>query len=226
MQSQSAHISIIGDNELSREGLKRVLADARFSTMCIPMADLPHHMDQFPDQPNHVILIETDSGEAAVAACQLVREHLKLARLVLLGADLDLPGVRDALAAGVDGCLARDTSCTPLMLMLELVALGERILPRKVVDQFASAPATVAAQRRGIVVPTHELSNREIGILRCLVDGDPNKIIARKLGITEATVKIHVKGILRKLQVINRTQAAIWVRDSGLLDRPVQMAEQ
>src|SRR3546814_3750398 len=60
------------------------------------------------------------------------------------------------------------------------------------------------------------LSDREIEILRCLISGDANKIIARRLEITEATVKVHIKAILRKLRVMNRTQAAIWAVTRGL----------
>jgi len=54
------------------------------------------------------------------------------------------------------------------------------------------------------------LSRRESQILQCLVDGLPNKTIARNLDMAEATVKVHLKSILRKLNVQNRTQAAIW----------------
>ena len=54
------------------------------------------------------------------------------------------------------------------------------------------------------------LSEREDQILHYLVAGSPNKLIARGLNITEATVKVHIKGLLRKLNAANRTQAAIW----------------
>jgi two-component system, NarL family, nitrate/nitrite response regulator NarL len=54
------------------------------------------------------------------------------------------------------------------------------------------------------------LSTRQQSILRCLIQGDSNKSIARKLGISETTAKVHVKSILRKIRVHNRTQAAIW----------------
>jgi two-component system, NarL family, nitrate/nitrite response regulator NarL len=54
------------------------------------------------------------------------------------------------------------------------------------------------------------LSDREEQILRCLVNGQPNKVIARELGIAETTVKVHVKSVLRKAQASNRTQAAMW----------------
>ena len=64
------------------------------------------------------------------------------------------------------------------------------------------------------------LSPRETAILLCLIDGNSNKSIARKIGITEATVKAHVKAILRKIRVQNRTQAAIWGMNNALLLQP------
>jgi two-component system nitrate/nitrite response regulator NarL len=54
------------------------------------------------------------------------------------------------------------------------------------------------------------LSDRETGILRCVMQGESNKVIARRFDITEATVKAHIKAILRKICVRNRTQAAVW----------------
>jgi two-component system, NarL family, nitrate/nitrite response regulator NarL len=60
------------------------------------------------------------------------------------------------------------------------------------------------------------LSNRETAILACLTEGQSNKRIARKFGVAEATVKVHIKAILRKIRVKNRTQAAIWAVDHAL----------
>jgi two-component system nitrate/nitrite response regulator NarL len=62
---------------------------------------------------------------------------------------------------------------------------------------------------------TPPLSARQQSILRCLIQGDSNKTIARKIGISEATVKVHVKAILRRIRVHNRTQAAIWAISNG-----------
>jgi two-component system, NarL family, nitrate/nitrite response regulator NarL len=76
--------------------------------------------------------------------------------------------------------------------------------------------APVAAQSRPASDPAGDpgiaLSRREMAILRTLTEGASNKIIARKLVITESTVKVHMKAILRKLRLQNRTQAAIWAR--------------
>src|SRR5690606_27993835 len=67
---------------------------------------------------------------------------------------------------------------------------------------------------RGIA--RYGLSEREMEILRCLVNGDANKVIANRLDITEATVKVHMKSLLRKIKAANRTQAAIWALNQGV----------
>lgn len=71
-------------------------------------------------------------------------------------------------------------------------------------------PAPLPAYVNGTSTRAVKLSDREAEILQCLVNGASNKAIARDLRIAEATVKVHVKGLLRKMQLQNRTQAAIW----------------
>ncbi len=108
--------------------------------------------------------------------------------------------------------------------------LGETILPPELL-QLIGAAADDAAERAdkpAAVQPViangldgaARLSGRERWILCCIVDGDSNKHIARRIGIAEATVKVHVKAILRKIQLRNRTQAAIWaVNNKSWLSR-------
>ena len=61
----------------------------------------------------------------------------------------------------------------------------------------------------------HGLTEREEQVLRGLVKGHSNKVIARNCGVAEATIKVHIKSLLRKLRVANRTQAAIWALEQG-----------
>lgn len=98
---------------------------------------------------------------------------------------------------------------------LELVMLGEAVLPAIIVlpSPRMDSPNTCRepmgdTHRAQVDSPT--LSNREVEVLACLRDGAPNKVIARKLSLSEATVKVHVKTILKKIGVCNRTQAALW----------------
>lgn len=216
--TKAAHISLFGDNEIAREGLKRLLVEGGFETRCMAVEDIRRVVAELPDEPEHLIAIDTQSGEAGLAACSLIREHLALARIVLIGDGCDSATVRQSLAIGANGYLARQVSYEPLILMLELVSMGEKVLPTEFVDDFASNGHIAAVTKWDDVKARNNLSDREIGILRCLVEGDANKVIARKLGIAEATVKVHVKAILRKLHVLNRTQAAIWVVNQGLFE--------
>jgi len=105
-----------------------------------------------------------------------------------------------------------------LIKSLELVMLGESILPfevlRSLMDvrpQKQSQPLQDnTAEPKLSDVKECKLSAREAQILTCLTKGEPNKVIARKLDITEATIKVHVQAILRKIGASNRTQAAMW----------------
>jgi two-component system, NarL family, nitrate/nitrite response regulator NarL len=98
---------------------------------------------------------------------------------------------------------------------------GPILLPTQ---KYASPPAADEPEpppgREEQAAPERQLSKREAAILSLLVQGTPNKSIAYKLQITEATVKVHVKAILRKIRVQNRTQAAIWaMKCQGLRER-------
>lgn len=125
-----------------------------------------------------------------------------------------------AVRVGVNGYFVDATSCDVFVKSLELVMMGETVFPPAVLP-FALVDEHHVSNRGSSVVgscamPTAEdsidprLSPRQRSILSCLIDGDSNKCIARRIDIAEATVKVHIKAILRKIQVENRTQAAIW----------------
>jgi two-component system nitrate/nitrite response regulator NarL len=162
-------------------------------------------------------------------------------RAVILAASHSSNDIIPAFLAGACGFLGQDIPSKHLIKALELVALGQLVmLPH--FQQMALAaqselsvdptptnqlfPPRLADLRRfagdSHALPSEQptpgnevvrsLSRRELVILRTLTEGASNKIIARKLVITESTVKVHMKAILRKLRLQNRTQAAIWAR--------------
>ena len=94
--------------------------------------------------------------------------------------------------------------------MASIQLFPPRLADYAVASQRSRAPASEQPTPGNDVV--RSLSRRELVILRTLTEGASNKIIARKLVITESTVKVHMKAILRKLRLQNRTQAAIWAR--------------
>ncbi|WP_181832707.1 helix-turn-helix domain-containing protein [Bosea caraganae] len=108
-------------------------------------------------------------------------------------------------------------NCSTLIKSLELVMLGESIFPSAILTRMADEHGLdieiedeIAVEEPPILHSSRSLSAREMQILQCLVRGQSNKMIARNLDIVEATVKVHIKAILRKIHVQNRTQAAIW----------------
>jgi two-component system, NarL family, nitrate/nitrite response regulator NarL len=107
--------------------------------------------------------------------------------------------------APLSGILTYDLSADTFVRSLLLISSGERVFPHD-----------LSLRRKSARPPSEDRSNdarlspREKEILSHLVAGHSNKLIARHLGITEATVKVHLKHMLRKIRVENRTQAAIW----------------
>jgi two-component system nitrate/nitrite response regulator NarL len=141
---------------------------------------------------------------------QQLREAYSEARIVVLASDLTVDALRDAMNAGADGFLMNDVSPEALLQSLELVMLGEKVFPTNLAAMLldlSNAPSPLNSVR-GVTPREHE-------ILQALVTGSSNKMIANRLGITEATVKIHLKTLLRKIDVNNRTQAAIWAVNNG-----------
>jgi two-component system nitrate/nitrite response regulator NarL len=127
-----------------------------------------------------------------------------------------------AFRAGANGYFSDVMTCDVFIKSIELMMMGETIFPPAFLSSVlvaesdhlseAAAPdldnqAILVTAERAIVP---QLSPREKTILHCLIEGDSNKCIARKIDIAEATVKVHVKAILRKIRVHNRTQAAVW----------------
>lgn len=138
------------------------------------------------------------------------------ARIVVLENGLNHETMAESFRQGADGYLLKDISGEVLAQSIKLVLLGEKVFP----SALALLLETPYSFSRLTAGPTNgdggPLSPRERQILGCLVRGEPNKVIASQLGITEATVKVHLKTILRKINARNRTQAAIWAINSGM----------
>lgn len=145
-----------------------------------------------------------------------IRRMLPAAKLVALCTDAGTQTVRAALQVGADGCLHKSMSCEGLIRSLNLVMLGEAVFPRGVADLLAANGTGQARSDNGDGTGG-ELSRREMEILRCLLAGQSNKAIARHLNITESTVKMHFKNVMRKIRAQNRTQAAVWAIQHGLV---------
>jgi two-component system nitrate/nitrite response regulator NarL len=196
----SSRTILIEANRLFRQGLKHLLADTRFAVE----AEFSTTEQAIEGAAASGLVIVGEGGDL-----QQLRGAYPEARIVVLASDFAVDALRDAMNAGADGYLMKDVSPEALLQSLELVMMGEKVFPTNLAAMLFDM---------NVIAPQHSvrgLSPREQEILRALVTGSSNKLIAIKLGITEATVKVHLKTLLRKIDVNNRTQAAIWAMNNG-----------
>jgi two-component system nitrate/nitrite response regulator NarL len=137
-------------------------------------------------------------------------------KIVVLANEADSLEIDHDQIAALSGVFTYGLSTDAFVRSLHLICSGERVFPRNLLLRpKPQAPSSRTGRRSD----GDRLSPREREVLAHLVAGHSNKVIARHLGTAEATVKVHLKSLLRKIQVENRTQAAIWAL-SNLPDLP------
>ncbi|MGF9763209.1 response regulator transcription factor [Microvirga sp. 0TCS3.31] len=211
--------ALISDSALLRSGLQHILQDTPFAIAEAACVTGPKRLDHCAVNTALMIIDASQNTGRVLEVIRQVQERSPETRIVALADQFDLGFVRVAHEAGVNGFCLTASGPEVLINSLELVMLGESILPFEVVrslveraPQAGNQPVQEdnVAQAKLPELTACKLSAREAEILGCLTKGEPNKVIARRLDITEATIKVHVKAILRKIGATNRTQAAMW----------------
>jgi two-component system nitrate/nitrite response regulator NarL len=209
---------LICNNALLRTGLKHLLEDTCFVVSDTMFDEPPPWRPRLYIQPALFIVDASNSSEKLIGIVRLLKERHHAARIVFIAQQFEIGFMQLGLAAGVDGFCLATSDREVLINSLELVMMGENILPGALVHSILSETALnfksdqdkPMAEQLPPDPKMHKLSKREIEILTCLMRGESNKGIAKKLDVTEATIKVHVKAILRKIGAANRTQAAMW----------------
>ncbi|QFT77365.1 response regulator transcription factor [Erythrobacter sp. THAF29] len=214
----NSDLCLICPNEISREGLHRLLAaDGYDVVMSTGRVDKVIDADFDSDL---LILLDLPDSEAQLAAVKELHSAYPMAKIAVLVDTFEMDRVIEFFDAGVDGYIVQSLKSEPLITAFRLVALGKKVLPSELADMLArhTFPHGVAGNDIEHEMEDANLSARECDVLCCLMAGYSNKVIARELDVCEATVKVHVKAILRKLDVSNRTQAAMWASTHGFSD--------
>lgn len=223
--SYSIRVLIVDDHTLFRRGLSSLLArDARI----VVVGDSPDanqaQRRALELQPDLVLLDNHLPGVTGVEAIGALLEAAPSCRVVMLTVSEDADDMARALRAGAVGYLLKTMDGDELIEALVRAAKGDKVLAEEMTEKLVNAylgaaVATAPAAAQGPAPNTsalEALSGREREILRGIAKGESNKEIARVLGIAEATVKIHVQGVLRKLKVSTRVQAAVIAAENGL----------
>jgi len=209
-------VVLLGHNNLVREGLRRIIHGDQFN-----VAASEESSSFLLNRDAHKDVVELFIVDAGAAACldvadlAQIHEEYPTAKIVMLHDEFDFDFMVNAFQAGVDGYIVKNITYEPLLESLRLVVMGEKIMPSVLAEYLPECshrkqPSACATRISDL------LSEREIETLRFVCRGDPNKTIARRLEISEATVKVHVKAILRKLHLRNRTEAVAWTLNSGV----------
>lgn len=207
-------IYLVGGSNLFRHGLRSYLDSDTFV--------IEGELDSYADfkqiieggcTPDLVLYARPHSDEDPATAVRSINEALPDTHILVMAESLVAEEFSACLGAGVSGYLLSDISKDALLHSMQLILLGEKVFATELAKLWMNG----GLERRATPVRKleHNLTGRESEILGCLLEGDSNKLIARRLEITESTVKIHMKSLLRKINVQNRTQAAIWAMESG-----------
>jgi DNA-binding NarL/FixJ family response regulator len=227
---QSFLTVVVGQNALLGQGLVSQLRAVGFRVMDAARSVSDVGMSVLLRQQQQILLIIAagDESGAAMEQIELFKDKYTNGSIVVVADRFRLNDVIWAFHQGVKAYFLHDARAAAFVQYLELVMMGETIVPPRVMSlisgdigdyQYGSATMNTDDNRAHGNNPPH-LSDREKTIMRYLITGDSNKTIARKINIAEATVKVYIKAILRKIRVNNRTQAAIWAmrNDSIILD--------
>jgi DNA-binding NarL/FixJ family response regulator len=204
-------VAVVEDHELVRAGLVELLADAEDIEVVATAANGMEALDIVAGEGPDIVLMDLSMpGVGGIEATRRIAAEHPGVRVIVLTSFSDSSEVLGALDAGAIGYLLKDASPEDLRSGIRAAARGESPLSPK------AARALIAARDERHEAP--ELTEREREVLSCVAEGLPNKLIARRLEISEKTVKAHLTSIFQQIHVTDRTQAALWARRNGLGD--------
>jgi DNA-binding NarL/FixJ family response regulator len=137
-----------------------------------------------------------------------VKQHLLEVPVVLLSDRDDVEDVMDALSNGIRGYINPSIEPEVVFAALKLVRAGGTFIPPHAIRSVAAKVHNASGCTRQQVMTALDLTPRELSVVELLREGKPNKLIATALLMQESTVKVHVRNIMKKLHVSNRTHAA------------------
>jgi DNA-binding NarL/FixJ family response regulator len=198
------------DHRVVRTGLEQLLAtadDIEVVGMAVDGAEAVTMAAAL--QPDVVLMDLSMPVEDGVAATRRIVAENPGMKVLVFSSFADRDRVLDAIDAGASGYLLKHAEPDELLAGIRAAASGASPLDATVARTMLDARRTTR--------PTKLLSDREQEVLVLVAKGMPNKQIARKLGIAERTVKAHLTHVFAQLSVRDRTQAAMWAREHGLV---------
>ncbi|WP_072368968.1 response regulator transcription factor [Hyphomicrobium sp. NDB2Meth4] len=207
---------VVDDHPVLREGLVALLRQLGPDAVVLEAGDAQAALRLVEEQQDLdvVILDLVMPGMNGLSALPEFGRSRPDLPVIVLSSSEEPRDARNALAQGALGYVPKSASQHTLISAIKLVLQGEIYVPPLVLSEMgARAGSTPSRGQDG----GSNLTPRQIEVLRRLSEGQPNKIIAHELNLSEKTVKAHITAIFKALNVVNRTQAAAVGRESGLI---------
>ena len=200
---------IAEDHALVRAGLSELLANRDDVEVVGEAANGAEAVERAVALSPDVVLMDLSMPEVdGIEATRRIAAEVPAANVVVLTSFSDRERILEALDAGAVGYLLKDLDPDELHRGILAAARGESPLAPKAAHAVLSA--------RSEARPSVELSSREREVLALVAEGLPNKLIARRLEISEKTVKAHLTRVFQQIGVTDRTQAALWAQRNGI----------
>ena len=202
-------VSLVIKSALIREGLRRILIDYGFQVQ--QAVAQPDSLDTAAIQDEHILISDWLAfSKGSVSSLAGLFAHDDKVRVIRIADKLDIDGMRKSFEDGVYACVMQDIHPESFVSIVQLVSLGEKVAPTELINTIHRLPTEPQAPES---LASYKLNAREMDVLDRLAMGMSNKRISRDLELSEATVKLAIKSIFRKMHVKNRTQAALIARD-------------
>jgi two-component system nitrate/nitrite response regulator NarL len=212
-------VLLIDDHTLVRKGIEELL-QSRGVQVVASVSSGEEGVRRARELFADIVLLDVKMpGMTGIETLKQLRASGVATPVVMLTMSHEDADLSAALRGGAQGYLLKDIEPEDLVPALEAVLHGDNVVANEMVGTLArlvgSGPGTEREARR-LAAPFSELTPRELEILERVADGLSNKMIARALDISDGTVKLHVKGILRKLGMRSRVEAAVTAVEHGL----------
>jgi|GraSoi_2013_40cm_1033754.scaffolds.fasta_scaffold70617_1 two-component system nitrate/nitrite response regulator NarL len=210
VEPMSTRVLLIDDHALFRRGVAQLIESDPDLEFVGEACDGVRGIELVSQVEPDIVLIDLNmKGLSGIATLQGIKKLNRRTCCIMLTVSDDERDVLQAMRAGADGYLLKDLEPEDLCSRLKLAARGSVVLESRIAAVLTRASAAAPASDEA------ELTERENQILASLALGHSNKEIARQLGISDATVKVHIKNLLRKLNLKSRLEAAVWALNRG-----------
>lgn len=218
---RTIRILLVDDHTLFRSGIKELLQrQADFEVVGEAGDGLEGIKRAKLLKPDVVLLDLHMPGVSGREAVQLILEEVPDTHVVMLTVSEDADDLLETLRAGAQGYLLKNIDVGFLTDAVRRAAEGEAVMSAQMTAKLMQNVRGSAQKPVQAAADHDKLSPREREILAMLVRGASNKEIGRILDLAESTVKIHIQGILKKLKLASRVQAAVYAVEHGLVSKP------